>query len=152
MDIRAEFTSSMKEAMKSKDEIGLSTTRLIMAALKDRDIAARAKGNVEGIPESDILSMLQSMIKQRGESMKTYSEAGREDLAEREEKEIDIIQKFMPQQLGEDEVKAAVAELIEEIGATDVKDMGRVMAELKTRYAGKLDMGKASAMVKESLN
>lgn len=151
MDKRTEFKEALKTALKAKDQISLSTIRLITAAIKDRDIEARAKGNHDGITDQDILSLLQSMIKQRQESSKTYAEANRPELAEREDQEIAIIQTFMPKQLGDDEVKAAIDGLVSEVGASDIRDMGKVMAELKGRYAGQIDMGKASGMVKARL-
>ncbi len=151
MDKRGEFNAAMKEAMKNSNKIAVATIRLILAALKDKDIVARAEGKAEGISENEILSMLQSMIKQRKESSKTYAEAERFDLAEREETEIKIIQTFLPQQLDEDEAGEAIDALIKEMDAQDIKDMGRVMAELKTRFAGQMDMGKASGLVKQKL-
>jgi uncharacterized protein YqeY len=151
VDKRTEFKEALKTALKAKDQISLSTIRLITAAIKDRDIEARAKGNHDGITDQDILSLLQSMIKQRQESSKTYAEANRPELAEREDQEIAIIQTFMPKQLGDDEVKAAIDGLVSEVGASDIRDMGKVMAELKGRYAGQIDMGKASGMVKARL-
>ncbi|MCB1650417.1 MAG: GatB/YqeY domain-containing protein [Alphaproteobacteria bacterium] len=151
MDKRSEFNAALKEAMKDKDQIKLSTVRLILAALKDRDIIARGNGAADGIGDSDILSMLQSMIKQRQESAKTYCDAGREELAEREEAEIAIIQGFLPKQMSEAEVKAAIDAIVEETGAADIKDMGKVMGALKSRYAGQIDMGKAGSLVKQRL-
>lgn len=151
MDKRGEFNAAMKEAMRNKDQIAVATIRLMLAALKDKDIVARGEGKVEGISDTEILSMLQSMIKQRKESSKTYAEAERYDLAEREEAEIKVIEKFLPQQLNEGEASKAIDTLIEEMDAHDIKDMGRVMAELKARYAGQMDMGKASGMVKQKL-
>jgi len=151
MDKRSEIIAAMKEAMRNKNQTALSTTRLISAAMKDRDIAARGQGKGEGIDDAEILSMLQSMIKQRQESAKTYCDAGREELAEREEAEIEVIKTFLPQQLGEDEVKAAIDKTIADTGAESVKDMGKVMGVLKTKYAGQIDMGKAGGMVKEKL-
>lgn len=151
MDKRAEFNAALKEALKSRNEMAVASIRLILAALKDRDIAARGAGNAEGIDDSEIFSMLQSMIKQRHESAKLYCDAGREELAEREEAEIEIIQGFLPKQLSEAEIQAAVGEVITEIGAKDIKDMGRIMAVLKTRYAGQMDMGKVSGLVKSKL-
>ena len=124
MDKRSEITTAMKEAMKNKDQIALSTIRLINAALKDRDIAARGQGKADGVEDSEILSMLQSMIKQRQESAKTYCDAGREELAEREEAEIDVIKAFLPKQLGDDELQEVIQGIIEETGASDIKDMG----------------------------
>lgn len=151
MSKREEFNAALKTAMKSKDQVSLSTLRLITAAVKDRDIEARSKGQDDGITESEILSLLQSMVKQRQESSKTYTEAGREELAEREEQEIEVIERFLPKQMDESETGAKIEELINEMGVSDIRDMGKVMAELKSRYAGQLDMGKASGMVKEKL-
>ncbi len=151
MDKRGELNSKMKDAMRSKDQVALATIRLILAALKDKDIVARTEGKTEGIPDNEILSMLQSMIKQRKESSITYAEAERFDLAEREEAEIKVIEYFLPQQFGETEAKQKIEDLIKEMDATHIKDMGRVMAELKLRYAGQMDMGKASGTVKQKL-
>jgi len=151
VDKRTEFNNALKEALRNKDQVATGTIRLIVAALKDRDIEARAKGNAEGIGENEILSMLQSMIKQRQESSKTYREAGRNDLAEREEAEIEVIKRFLPAQMSEDEVRETVEGLIAELNVHDIKEMGKVMAALKARYAGKLDMAKASGVVKERL-
>lgn len=151
MDKREEFTSAMKEAMKAKDQTALSTTRLIMAALKDRDIAARSTGNADGVSDAEILSMLQSMIKQRQEAASTYCDAGREELAEREEAEIEVIHRFLPKQLSDEEASAAIDKIIADTGATDIKDMGKVMGALKEQYAGQMDMGKAGGLVKTKL-
>ncbi|MEM7651438.1 MAG: GatB/YqeY domain-containing protein [Pseudomonadota bacterium] len=151
MDKREEFSAALKEALKNKDQTMLSTVRLITAALKDRDIAARGQGKADGIDDAEILSMLQSMIKQRQESAKTYCDAGREELAEREEAEIEIIQKFLPAQLSEEEVSAAIETIIADTGASDIKDMGKVMGALKSQYAGQIDMGKAGGLVKAKL-
>jgi len=151
MSKREDFNSALKEALKNKDQVAMSTIRLIMAALKDRDITARGNGNAEGISEGEILSMLQSMIKQRQESSTTYRENGRPELADREEAEIAVIQKFLPKQMDDDEARKAIDEIITEVNAESIKDMGKVMAELKTRYAGQLDMAKAGGMVKAKL-
>lgn len=151
MEKREEFTSALKTALKDQNQTTVSTVRLIMAALKDRDIAARAKGHADGIDDNEILSMLQSMIKQRHESAKMYCDAGREELAEREEAEIEVIETFLPQQLGEAEVQGIIQELITEMDAKEIKDMGKVMGALKERYAGQIDMSKASGAVKSAL-
>jgi len=151
MSKREEFNSALKTALKSKDQVAMSTIRLILAALKDRDISARGQGQAEGISEGEIMSMLQSMIKQRKESSATYREAGRPELAEREEAEIQVIESFLPKQMSEEEASGKIDEVITEMGASDIKDMGKVMAELKTRYAGQIDMGKASGTVKQKL-
>ena len=150
MTIREDFNSRLKEALKSKDQVAMATIRLILAALKDRDIEARAKGS-DGIPDNEILSMMQSMIKQRKESAKTNADAGRPELAEREEAEIKVIESFLPKQLSDDEVGAAIDKIIAEVGAADIKDMGKVMGQLKSQYAGQIDMGKAGGMVKAKL-
>lgn len=149
MEKRAEFSAALKEALKNKDQTTVATIRLILAALKDRDIAARTTSNAEGIDDTEILSLLQSMIKQRQESAKIYCDAGREELAEREEAEIQIIQGFLPKQLSEQEVSAAIDSVVAEVGAKDIKDMGKIMGLLKTRYAGQMDMGKVGALVKQ---
>lgn len=151
MDKRTEFNIALKEALKNKDQTATSTIRLILAALKDRDIAARGQGKADGIGDDEILSMLQSMIKQRQESAKTYCDAGREELAEREEAEIEVIKGFMPAQLNDGEVATVIDEIIAETGASNIKDMGKVMGVLKSKYAGQIDMGKAGALVKEKL-
>lgn len=151
MEKRTEFNNALKESLKNKDTTATATIRLILAALKDRDIAARAKGNSEGIDENEILSMLSSMIKQRQESAKTYSDAGRDDLAEREETEVEIIQGFMPKQLSNQELEEVISHLISELGADSIKDMGKIMGALKQQYAGQIDMGVAGGLVKDKL-
>ncbi|NQZ14942.1 MAG: GatB/YqeY domain-containing protein [Alphaproteobacteria bacterium] len=151
MSKREDFNSALKEALKNKDQVAMSTIRLIMAALKDRDITARGNGNAEGVSDAEILSMMQSMVKQRQESAKTYADNGRPELAERENAEIKVIQKFLPQQMSEEEAGNAIAEIISEVGAESIKDMGKVMGVLKTKYAGQLDMAKAGGMVKAKL-
>ena len=152
MEKREEFNTSLKEALKAKDLVATSTIRLILAALKDRDIASRGQGKADGISEAEILSMLQSMIKQRKESAKIYSDAGRDDLAEREMSEIEIIERFLPAQMDDAQVAKIIEKLIAETGATGIKDMGKVMGVLKTQYAGQIDMGKAGGIVKEKLS
>ncbi len=151
MSIRDEFTTALKEAMQNKDQVAMSTIRLITAAMKDRDIAARGNGNAGGIADSEILSMMQSMIKQRQESSKTYADAGRPELAERELTEIQVIEKFLPAQMDEAETGAAIDAVIADIGAASIKDMGKVMGALKTKYAGQMDMAKAGGAVKVKL-
>ena len=149
--LRPRLSDALKDALKSKDQIGLSTVRLILAALKDRDIAARGKGNMDGISEEEILGLLQGMIKQRQESIVLYEKGGRCELAEQERGEIVVIERFLPKQMGEDEVAKAVREAISETGAQSLKDMGKAMAALKGRYAGQMDFAKASALVKQAL-
>lgn len=149
--LRDELSGSLKEAMKAKDEQKVSTLRLILAALKDRDIAARGKGQSGPVSETEILEMLTKMIRQRRDSIKMYEEGGRVDLAEREQGEIDVIETFLPKQLSEDEIRDAAKAVIVELGAAGLKDMGRTMSEMKQRYAGQMDPGKASTVVKALL-
>ncbi|TWA64424.1 hypothetical protein FBZ82_110114 [Azospirillum brasilense] len=150
--LRTRLNEALKQAMLAKNQRAVSTVRLIIAALKDRDIAARSRGVTDGIDEAEILSMLQTMIKQRGESIKLYEQGGRLELAEQEREEITIIEGFLPKQMSEAEVAAAVKTVVDEIGATCIKDMGKVMAELKTRYAGQMDFAKVSGTVKQQLS
>ena len=150
--LRARIGDALKIAMKAKEQHTVGTVRLIMAALKDRDIAARSKGNNDGIGEDEILSMLQSMIKQRRESVEMYEKGGRAELAEQEAGEIEIIQTFLPTQMDEAEVNAAVQEAIGDLSATSLKDMGKVMGALKEKFAGQMDFSKASAQVKVKLS
>lgn len=149
--LRTRLNDALKAAMKAKETRTVATVRLILAALKDRDIAARGKGNLEGIDEDGILAMLQSMIKQRRESIALYEKGGRLELAQQEAEEITVIEQFLPRQLGEDEMAEAVKTVIQEVDAKSLKDMGRTMAALKERYAGRMDFHKASAQVKEQL-
>ena len=145
--MRERLSDALKTAMKAQDKKRISTLRLITASIKDRDIAARSSGK-ERIEDSEILDVLAKMIKQRRESVKTYEEAGRAELAEQEALEISIIEEFLPKQLTEEEMKTAIAEIVKELGATSLKDMGRTMGELKKRYSGQMDFGKAGALVK----
>ncbi|MBT3915499.1 MAG: GatB/YqeY domain-containing protein [Rhodospirillaceae bacterium] len=151
--LREQLNDTLKEAMKAKEPTTVSTLRLINAAIKDRDIADRTKGGVdeEGISDDDILQLLQSMIKQRGDSIEAYNKGGRQELADREAQEIEIIQRFLPEQLGDEELTAAVSSAIETVGAESLKEMGAVMAKLREDFAGQMDFGKASGIVKERL-
>ncbi|MFL2771922.1 MAG: GatB/YqeY domain-containing protein [Rhodospirillaceae bacterium] len=149
--LRNQLNDALKNALRNQDKRCLATIRLIMAALKDRDICARGRGNSDGVDETEILEMLQSMIKQRRDSISMYEQGGRCELAEREQEEIDIIRRFMPEQLGEADVRGAVTDIIAELGASSLKDMGRVMASLKERYSGRMDFGQASKVVKDNL-
>lgn len=151
MALRQELSDSVKTAMKAKDKLRVSTLRLVNAAIKDRDIAARSSDRCGGIDDSEILSLLAKMVKQREESAKTYEDNARPELAERERAEMDIMREFMPQPLSQDEVKVAVQSIIDDMGATCLKDMGKIMARLKTDYSGRVDMGKAGAIVKGHL-
>jgi uncharacterized protein YqeY len=149
--LRQRFTDSLKQAMRDKDQLVVSTLRLVLAKLKERDIEARPKGNAEGIGEAEIQQMLQGMIKQRRESIELYEKGGRPELAAKEQGEISIIERFLPQQLSDAEAEAAIRAVIAETGAAGMKDMGRVMAALKERHAGQIDPAKASQAVKRLL-
>lgn len=149
--LREQLSEAYKTALKSKDQQTVATVRLINAALKDRDIAAREKGVTDGIEDTEILLMLQQMVKQRRDSISMYEQGGRLDLVEQEQGEISVIERFMPRQLDGAEMDAAVTALIGEIEATSIKDMGRTMAALKDRYAGQMDFAKASGIVKAKL-
>ena len=149
--LRTRLNDALKAAMKAKETLTMATIRLILAALKDRDIAARGKGNLDGIDDNGILAMLQSMIKQRRESIALYEKGERLDLARQDSEEITVIEQFLPRQLGEDEMAEAVKTVIQDVDAKSLKDMGRTMAALKERYAGRMDFHKASAQVKERL-
>ena len=149
--IRSELTEALKVSLKAQDKCAFSTIRLILAALKDRDIRARADGNADGVSDDDVLTLLQTMVKQRGESIRLYEEGGRLELAEREREEVEVIRRFMPKPLEENEMDGAVQEAIREIGARDIKDMGKTMALLKQRYSGRMDFSKASGMVRQAL-
>ena len=150
-NLREDVAAAMKDALKAKDQAALATVRLISAALKDRDIAARGNGNQDGIGDDEILSMMQTMIKQRNESAKMYRDGGRPELAEAEEAEIGIITGFLPAQLGDAEIDAAIAAAIADTGAGSIKDMGQVMAHLKSAHAGQMDFSTASQKVKAAL-
>jgi uncharacterized protein YqeY len=149
--LRDKLNDAMKEAMRARDQAALGTIRLILAKLKDVDIAARTETSREGVAEDKILSMMQGMIKQRNESIVLYEKGNRADLADKEKAEIAIIERFLPQQMDEAAVAAAVREAVAAAGATSVKDMGGVMAALKAKYAGQMDFAKASAAVKKAL-
>ncbi|MDP2802252.1 MAG: GatB/YqeY domain-containing protein [Phreatobacter sp.] len=148
--LRDRFMSDLKEAMKAGEKLRLGTIRLMQAALKDKDIEARGAGKGP-IPDDEILQLLQKMVKQRQESAKMYGDGGRPELADQENAEIAIISVYLPKQMDEDEARAAIAAVIAETGAAGVKDMGKVMSELKSRFAGQMDFGKASPLVKQLL-
>jgi uncharacterized protein YqeY len=148
--LRDTINEAVKTAMKARDERRVSTLRLVNAAIKNAEIEAERGG--KSLSEDDVLGLLQKMIKQRQESVEIYDKAARKELADKERDEIAIIQGFLPQQMSEAEAKAAIAEVIKQEGATGMKDMGKVMAALKTAYAGKMDFGKASALVKGLLS
>lgn len=148
---RTQLTNSMKEAMKAKDELTLGTVRMVLAKIKDQDIAARSTGNQDGISDGDIASLMLNMIKQRQESSKMYRDGKRPELADKEDSEIKVIEGFLPKQLSDAEIQSVVEKIIAATGAASIKDMGKVMGELKTNYAGQLDMGKAGAVIKQKL-
>ncbi len=151
MALRERITAAMKDAMRAKEADRLSTLRLINAAIKDRDIAARGESGTEGVAEADIRGILARMVKQRQESIRAYEEGGRLELADKERAEIAVIEDYLPRQLGETEVDAAIADAIAAEGATGLRDMGRVMAALKGRYEGQMNFGTVGPRVKARL-
>ena len=150
--LRQRLNDALKEAMKARDQRSVSTLRLVVAQLKDRDIAARPAGIAAGISESEIEEMLLKMVKQRQESIVLYRQGNRPDLVQQEEEEIAVIERFMPKQLDEAEAAAAAEAAIAETGAQSIKEMGKVMAKLKERFAGRMDFAKAGALVKQRLS
>ena len=149
--LRKQISVSLQEALKAKNQTKASTLRLILAALKDRDIAERSKGNANGLNDDAILKLLQSMIKQRKESIEFYEKGNRLELADKEKEEINHIKNFLPKQLSENEVKTIVKSTISELGAKDVRDMGKVMSFLREKYSGKMDLSIAGKLLKEHL-
>jgi uncharacterized protein YqeY len=149
--LREAFTERLRAAMRAKDTRTLSTVRLVIAGLKDRDIAARGAGNADGIADPEILRMLQGMVKQRRESIALYRQGNRPELAQQEEEEIAVIESFLPRQMSDDEITAAAKAAISDTGAAGPKDMGRVMAALRERHAGVIDLARAGAAVKQLL-
>mgnify|MGYP000307518205 FL=1 len=148
--LREELQKALKESMLNKDTDTVSAVRLIIAGMKEKDVDARGKGLKEA-SDADLMSMMQSMIKQRNDSIKMYVDGKREDLAAKERKEISIIERFLPKQMSDAEIEAAIRGVIAETGAASMKDMGKVMGALKAKYAGQLDFGKASGMIKNLL-
>ena len=149
--MRARVNSALKQAMKDKAAARLATLRLINAAIKDREIAQRCDGEETVVSDADVLAILGKMVKQRQESARAYEEGGRLDLAEREMTEIAVIEEFLPKKLGDAEVAAAILTAVQSTGAESIRDMGKVMAELKSRYTGQMDFGKVGPMVKDQL-
>ena len=149
--LRQAFTDRLKEAMKARDSRTTSAVRLIIAALKDRDIAARGQGNRTGLSDPEIHRMLQGMVKQRRESIALYRQGNREDLAQQESEEISVIEGFLPKQLDEREIEAAARAAIAETAATNIKDLGKVMSALREHHAGTIDLGRAGAVVRRLL-
>ena len=149
--LRDDINTAVKEAMKARDERKLSTLRMVNSTIKNADIEARGQGKPP-LSDDDLLGVLQKMIKQRQESVELYDKGGRAELADQEREEIAVITAYLPKQLSDDDVKAAIAAVIKDTGAAGIKDMGKVMAALKERFAGQMDFGKAGAVVKEVLN
>jgi uncharacterized protein YqeY len=152
MDLRTRISTSLKQAMKDRAADRLSTLRLVNAAIKDRDIAARSEGNDDGVGEADVLAILGKMAKQRQESARAYEEGGRLDLAERELAEIVVIEEFLPRQLDAAETKAAVDAAVAQTAATSIRDMGKVMGVLKAKYTGQMNFGKVGSLLKDRLS
>ena len=149
--LRTRLSDALKAAMKNKDVRRVSTLRLILAALKDRDIAARTDGKDKPLAEDDILLMLQTMVRQRRESIDLYEKGNRPELAQKERDEITVIEDYLPQQLSDDEMSDATPRVIDECAETGLKDMGRIMATLRQRYPGQMDFAKCSKIVKDLL-
>jgi len=149
--LRDDINNALKDAMKARDERRVSTLRLVNSTLKNADIEARGQGK-EPLGDDAVLGVLQKMIKQRQESIELYEKGGRAELAQQEREEIVIITAYLPKQLSEDEVKAAIAQAMQDVGASGMKDMGKVVGALKGRYAGRMDFAKASALVKTALS
>ena len=151
--LRTRLSEALKEAVKAQDKRAISTLRLILAALKDRDIAHRTvDADDDGINEENILQLLQSMIKQRQDSIEAYTKGGRTELANNEAEEITIIRRFLPEQMSDELIVGAVREIISSLDASTIKDMGKVMGALRQQYSGRMDFGKASVLVKEELS
>jgi uncharacterized protein YqeY len=148
--IRERFSGDLKEAIKACDTQRVATLRLICAAVKDRDIAARTEDNTDGVGDAEICAILAKMVKQRQESARAYEEGGRLDLAEQEREEAAIVRDYLPRQMSETEVEQAVAEAIEDTGACSIRDMGKVMAHLKARHTGRMDFARAGAAIKQA--
>jgi uncharacterized protein YqeY len=152
MQLRDQVNSAIKTAMKERDSERLSTLRLINAAIKDRDIAARGEGREDGVGEDEVLGILGKMVKQRQESARAYEEGGRIDLAEQERTEIGYIEEFLPRQLNDEEIDKAIEGAVEEAGAESIRDMGKVMGALKAKYTGQMDFGAVGPKVKARLS
>jgi uncharacterized protein YqeY len=149
--LRQAFTDRLRQAMKARDARTLSTVRLILAALKDRDVAARTEGNADGLADPEIARLMQAMIKQRRESITLYEQGNRADLAQQERDEIAVIESFLPRQMNKDEIESVARTAIAETGAAGIRDMGKVMAALRERHAGTIDFSRAGPIVKRLL-
>jgi len=150
--LREQLTESLAEAMRARDKVKTSTLRLILAAIKDRDIASRDGDNRDGVGDDEILQILQKMVRQRRDSIITYEEAGRLELAEQEREEIVVIDSFLPKQMNPDEIAAAVKDTVDSMGCASIRDMGTLMGALREKYAGQMDFGKASGVAKQLLS
>ena len=149
--MRSELDANLKEAIKSQEKQRVATLRLINAAIKDRDIAVRSEENTEGVSDAEIILILSNMVKQRKQSIVQYEEGGRVELAEREREEIKIIQEFLPNQLTDEEIHTEVSKIIDAHEQLTIKDMGKIMGQLKEKFSGRMDFGKASGIVKALL-
>ena len=149
--MRSELDANLKEAIKSQEKQRVATLSLINAAIKDRDIAVRSEENTEGVSDAEIILILSNMVKQRKQSIIQYEEGGRVELAEREREEIKIIQEFLPNQLSDEEIHIEISKIIKANEQLTIKDMGKIMGELKEKYSGRMDFGKASGIVKALL-
>ena len=149
--MRSELDANLKEAIKSQEKQRVATLRLINAAIKDRDIAVRSEENTEGVSDAEIILILSNMVKQRKQSIIQYEEGGRIELAEREREEIKIIQEFLPNQLTDEEIHIEISKIIDAQEQLTIKDMGKIMSELKEKFSGRMDFGKASGVVKALL-
>ena len=149
--LRDDIKNALVDAMKNKDQAKVNTLRLVQAAIKQKDIDARMKGVMDGVDDATLLSLLQGMIKQRKESIEMYKKGGRDDLVSHEQAEVDIIQGFLPKQMDEAAMTEAIKAVIAETGATSIKDMGKVMGALRSKYAGQMDFGAASGVIKSLL-
>ncbi len=152
MELRSRITEAMKSAMKAREADRLSTLRLINAAIKDRDIALRGEGGDASVGDAEVLQILGKMVKQRHESARAYDEGGRLELAEKERAEIEVIEEFLPRQLDDEETEKAIASAISETGASSIRDMGKVMGHLKSKYTGQMDFGTVGPMIKDRLS
>ena len=154
-DMKARVAAALKDAMRARDHVRLSTLRLINAAIKDRDIAARGSADSDGastgVSDAEVLEILAKMVRQRQESIRAYEEGGRLELAEQERAEVAVIEEFLPRQLGKDEVEAAIGDAIDQTGAESLRDIGKVMAALKARYTGQMDFSAVGPAVKARL-
>jgi len=150
--LRQTLKTALSDSMRAKDKNAVATLRLILAALKDREIAARSKSDATEIDDGEIESMLQTMVKQRRESIKMYVKGERQELADKEAEEIAVIERFLPNQLSDGDVEKAVAAVVADLGAQSLKDMGRVMGALRERHASQMDFGKAGSIAKKALS